>query len=182
MCENAHDRMRLLQICFDMGLDLLPLRCLEGWQTGHALDLAQTCTEDLWAQLALIRGAGQLSITLSWSGPRMGPDIPSSGRSWLKLRQMHQRAAANQIQEADQILTVATEDFGGRRRFESSGNTSRLHILLPRQDLTAATSAIAKIAASLDRPDLPKLSLIMTGLWPAYSFVKAPKATAPDPT
>jgi hypothetical protein len=78
-------------------------------------------------------------------------------------------------------MEAVTKDLVGQRCLDSSGNRSSLHILLPRQDLSAAKSAIAKAAASLDGPDLPGFSLTMTGLWPPYGFVTAPKAAAVVP-
>lgn len=178
-CTTAHQRLTLLQHSFDHGVDLLPLRCDQAWPVAQALDLADTCAADILAQLAAIKGAGQLSITLSWSKPSGQSADCTSGRAWLAARHLAHHKRADQIQTAQRVMTALTGALPAFRRSSGTDVSHRLDLLLPRHQLSAAKAHLAAAALELTEPDLPGLALTVTGLWPAYAFVTAPLALVP---
>ncbi len=180
-CGTARDRLALLQACYDCGIDLLPLSCDHVWQINPAMDLARQCTENILAQLATIRGTGQLSITLSWSGGLLPSDRCATGRAWLQAQHLRQTILKKQSCFGQQVMDIVTLGLPGKRRVFDNATSRRLDLWIQRQDLAGAQAQIVEAAQHLAQSPLPDLSLMITGLWPVYGFVTSPQPcmTAP---
>ena len=176
LCATAQDRLALLQACFDHGANLVPLTCDHIWQIAPALGLAKTHARDIMAQLNLTHAAGQLTIALSWSMLNGPSQVQGDGRAWLQTRHLRHKTAAAQAQQAQQVISGLTLGLTGARRMDSTANRCTLNILIKCHAVTEAKAAIAQAARDMTAsPDLPDLSLMITGLWPPFGFVSLAK-------
>lgn len=166
--DTPRQRLELLQQCFDAGLDLIPLAVADR----NSADLAETCPTGLPAQLAALRGCGQLSLTLTWqAAPSTARQI--TGQSWLHQRHRQRAEAAALGQLAVSALLTLADCLPCRQNPPklAAGGCS-LDLLVPRSELGAIQSRISSLSQSLAVELLPNAALLVTGLWPPYTFVQ----------
>lgn len=165
--ETPRQRLTFLQACFDAGIDLLPLAT-------HQRIIAPQATpptSDLLDDVARLRGQGQLTLTLAWqAGPRTAR--PDSGQRWLQMRQGLRAEAAL----AEQMLEKLARCLPFDRSLPRTGaGQCTLDLLVPRAKLDHAHQEIAILTQTLATKSLPGASLLVTGLWPVFSFVRNPR-------
>lgn len=169
MADLPRQRLLLLQACFDAGMDLVPLSASQRIPA----DRANTCDEAL-AHLADLRACGQLSLTLTWRQAGRTTSA-GSGQTWLQMRQQQRAKAAELEAAAAHALATLAARLPYRQaplRMESGRIT--LDLLVPRNDCDRAKSDIGARGQALDCQSLPGASLLVTGLWPPFSFVTRP--------
>lgn len=158
---SPRDRLALLQSCFDLGVDLLPIM----GRSCQTLDNAKRFTRDnedaLVDQLQTLKGQGQITVGLK-------PDtLPhkagiATGRDWLRER----RAQMARVEASQTALRSLATRLIYRSCIRPSGH---LDLLVPRSELDAATREIRHAAQSLRELGTP----ILSGLWPPFGFVSA---------
>ena len=163
--ETPRQRLTLLQACFDAGIDLVPLATNQRVIVHHAMHPSPELLDDI----ARLRGQGQLTLTLSWQA---SPQTAESGRSWLQLRQRARGEAALAEQMLEKLVSRLTYD---RSLPRTGAGQSTLDLLVPRTELDRAQRNIVLLTQTLATKSLPGASLLVTGLWPAFSFVCSPR-------
>ena len=166
LAATPRQRLALLQSCFDAGIDMVPL-------SAHQQVPATSATiwpANLLTQLADLRDCGQISLTLTWTIPN-APQ--SSDLSWLRVRQRVLTNATAKGLMAKNLLAELAKSLSLRQSELRHGTGQcSLDLLVTRPAFAAAAAIISNRSEYLRAEGLPGASLLVTGLWPPYSFVK----------
>lgn len=170
---TARDRLCLLQRTFDAGVDLVPLAPARSWPVASAEEIATHGADDLLDQLSQIRGRGQLTLRADWPGMPSAPVTGLTGRDWMQRLRDQQALSATRAELAQTVLTTLCVGLPAPRPvFRSEGTGFALHLLLARENLPEGLQRIAKAAAALTLTDGGAVTV--SGLWPAFDFVRSP--------
>jgi len=163
--NSPREVLALQQLCFDQGIDLLPLSAARSYPVDVAKAEAVDRLGSLRRQLAHLRGKAQITLQLQWD------EIVTqavSGRDWLLARQAKAaRATAARLWLtglAQALALPATE-------VELRGETALIHLLTPR-DALPTSETLARLAREMPDP-APFCRLTVVGPWPPHAFVEA---------
>lgn len=166
LATTTRQRLALLQSCFDAGIDVIPV---PADQQVPAMS-ATIWPANLLTQLTDLRDCGQFSLTLTWTMPNA---LERSGISWLRMRQRLLADAATEALEAENLLGELANSLSLRQsEFRHETGQCRLDLLVTRSEFAAAVAIISTRSGNLAAGALPGAALLVTGLWPPYSFVK----------
>jgi hypothetical protein len=161
LAATPHDVLTLQQLCFDQGLDLLPLSPA---RLCPAIDAAeQGDVIALTSQLKAIRGMAQISLDLQWDEPT---DLQSSGRDWLTSRR---KRATRSAMAATWLTDLARTLQLQASPVELRPGGAVIHLLV-RRDALPSTETLAHRAGPLD---LSGARLTLIGPWPPIAFAAA---------
>lgn len=169
-------RLQIQVNCFEAGIDFLPVAPA----TNLALSTAQAFTtshaHELSDLLHRLKGAGQMTFGIEFPSERT-PDAPAeTGRAWLQQRRAHQTAT-----EAHLAHTIALLDQLDIKGFETktraTGTRVERDILVPRDCFKYVIERLRRTADGIEDAPFP---LMVTGLWPPFSFAQPFCDTSPS--
>lgn len=143
------------------GRDLLPVRfgTLVGDEDVVASAIAKR-REELAASLDRVRGAVELAVRVREEG-RQEPEAAPSGDAYMKAK-AGRSDAARRLHEPLAELARASVVLSGPELLRAA-------YLVSRDRVDRFVAAVAEM-----QTDNPKLDLVCTGPWPAYSFAEGP--------
>lgn len=173
-CNSPRARLALAQACFEAGVDFVPLSATGAVTAATAKRIARSCAQDVQAQMAQISGAGQLLISVALAHSPPPAPTPTTGRAWLQARKNHLSMINKRVRDAHVTLDALTTPLPYPcTAGQETPVTCTRAVLVPRGDVAAARTVLQGLGSRL-HPD-PALRVDITGLWPAFGFVKRPE-------
>lgn len=169
--EEPNQRLLALQICFDAGMDILPLAPAHAvsLQAANAFALAH-CAR-LATDLDHLCGKGQLSLSLALDPLPIVPPQRGGGRAWLLAKARRQKdLEAAQHKALRRILSCLAALPNEQSAPHIAAQSVRVDVLVPRRTLN---KTVMSIRATTQAQSLAEMFLI-SGLWPPFSFISAP--------
>lgn len=154
--------------CFENGIDFLPTAPAGNMTETQGVRLAETHERTMTAELARLKGKGQLNLSMNWESPTDRKLAVSRGQDWLRARQ-HGHAVSDHRRRRAMAFLDQCKFNGWDTCTRQPRNRVERDVLMPRGELEDALSHIRRQAADCDENDL---ALAITGLWPPFSFVK----------
>ncbi|MFT6103983.1 MAG: hypothetical protein ACJA1E_000398 [Paracoccaceae bacterium] len=174
---NPKDRLAALVQCHKLCGAIFPIAAHQVLSAQDAHTLAVDYHDDIHAQIRHVQDAGQFSLDLNLTltpADHCASQLPGeSGQSWLRARQSrqfrrteHQKTARFILQSlAKGVPYILAKQFG-----TPTGN--RLDLLIKRTQVVTFEARLKENAAAFSLSDTA--SLVVSGPWPAFSFVAAP--------
>lgn len=168
------DRLRLQVRCFAKGLEFIPTAPAEQISLASGATLAVQHHDHILNDLSDLSGKGQLTLTFTWCTPPRSKTCPSTGRKWLRQRHHHVTHAQHIKDRAAELLTQMANGHPTAPVQERSHSVGTA-ILIDRSELSLVRDGLRVKAGTFTEHDL---SVTVSGLWPAFSFVKPFSATS----
>ncbi|MFT4784647.1 MAG: hypothetical protein ACI9IV_002395 [Paracoccaceae bacterium] len=174
---NPKDRLAALVQCHKLCGAIFPIAAYQVLSAQHAHTLAVDYHDDIHAQIRNVQDAGQFSLDLNLAlapADHCASHLPEEGgQSWLRARQSrqfrrteHQKTARLILQSLSKgVPYILAKQFGTPK-----GN--RLDLLVRRTQIAAFEARLQENVTAFSLSDAA--SLVVSGPWPAFSFVAAP--------